>query len=305
VDGLRQLARNNRKQEELESEDASAWNAKSEGRGGRRSRPLQGRAVPENSSLYRGRSERWRNDLPWYLLIGPQGAGKTSLLDFRAGIPDQQDRPQAARDPSSGDFCDWYFAEQAVLVDTAGRFLNQSDSEIDGSAWRVLLDQLRLRRRNRPLNGVVVTVPLDTLLGGEAAVNDLAQKVRSRLQELRQRLHVEVPVYLVLSKTDRLQGFDAFFDQQSREKRASVRHHLRQGPERRRHRAAGQGIPGPAATPGRPGHPAHAPRAQPSAARILDFRTSWGASATSCACSSTRPSLATATSAPANCAAST
>ncbi|MDO9321766.1 MAG: type VI secretion system membrane subunit TssM, partial [Pseudomonas sp.] len=34
------------------------------------------------SSLYRGRSERWRNELPWYLLLGPQGCGKTSLLDF-------------------------------------------------------------------------------------------------------------------------------------------------------------------------------------------------------------------------------
>ncbi len=33
------------------------------------------------SSLYRGRSEKWRNELPWYLLIGPQGSGKTSLLD--------------------------------------------------------------------------------------------------------------------------------------------------------------------------------------------------------------------------------
>ena len=36
----------------------------------------------KSSSLYRGRSEKWRNDLPWYLLLGPQGSGKTSLLDF-------------------------------------------------------------------------------------------------------------------------------------------------------------------------------------------------------------------------------
>src|SRR5690606_29669331 len=36
----------------------------------------------KTSSLYRGRSERWRDELPWYLVIGPTGAGKTSLLDF-------------------------------------------------------------------------------------------------------------------------------------------------------------------------------------------------------------------------------
>ncbi len=218
---------NNRKQEELESEDGRERLEREE-RKDEEAKEIKARfkhalSTLKNSSLYGGRSERWRRDLPWYLVLGPQGAGKTSLIDHSGlEFPINALERKLARDPSNGDFCDFYFAEQAVLVDTAGRFLNQSDSEIDGSAWRVLLDQLRLRRRNRPLNGVVVTVPLDTLLGGEAAVNDLAQKVRSRLQELRQRLHVEVPVYLVLSKTDRLQGFDAFFDQQSREENEQV-----------------------------------------------------------------------------------
>ncbi|MBC7211674.1 MAG: type VI secretion system membrane subunit TssM, partial [Pseudomonas sp.] len=218
---------NNRKQAELESEDGRERLEREE-RKEAQAKEIKARfkhalSTLKHSSLYGGRSERWRRDLPWYLVLGPQGAGKTSLIDHSGlEFPINALERKLARDPSSGDFCDFYFAEQAVLVDTAGRFLNQSDSEIDGSAWRVLLDQLRLRRRNRPLNGVVVTVPLDTLLGGEAAVDELAQNVRSRLQELRQRLHVELPVYLVLSKTDRLQGFDAFFDQQSREENEQV-----------------------------------------------------------------------------------
>ena len=29
----------------------------------------------KTSSLYRGRSEKWRNELPWYLLLGPEGSG--------------------------------------------------------------------------------------------------------------------------------------------------------------------------------------------------------------------------------------
>ena len=28
----------------------------------------------KTSSLYRGRSDKWRNELPWYLLLGPEGS---------------------------------------------------------------------------------------------------------------------------------------------------------------------------------------------------------------------------------------
>ena len=34
------------------------------------------------SSIYKGRSQGWKNDLPWYLIIGPESSGKTSILDF-------------------------------------------------------------------------------------------------------------------------------------------------------------------------------------------------------------------------------
>lgn len=36
----------------------------------------------KTSSLYRGRSERWRNELPWYLLIGPQEAARPACWTF-------------------------------------------------------------------------------------------------------------------------------------------------------------------------------------------------------------------------------
>ena len=177
----------------------------------------------KTSSLYRGRSERWRSDLPWYLLIGPQGSGKTSLLDF-SGLEFPINRiDRLSRNSQGTRHCDWYFADHGVLIDTAGRYLTQADAEVDGSAWSLLLDLLRKRRRNRPLNGVLVTIPVETLLDNtEDELDSLARLVRVRLQEVHQKLHVDLPVYLVLSKADKLLGFDEFFDQLTREESDQV-----------------------------------------------------------------------------------
>ncbi|MBP5102224.1 type VI secretion system membrane subunit TssM [Pseudomonas protegens] len=178
----------------------------------------------KTSSLYRGRSERWRSDLPWYLLLGPQGSGKTSLLDFSGlEFPLNKMGRKLTRDTSGTRHCDWYFAEHGVLIDTAGRYLSQGAADVDASAWNTLLGLLRKRRRGRPLNGVLVTVPVEALLSvDEQELDTLAHQVRVRLQDIHQKLHVDVPVYLVLSKADQLSGFDEFFDQMSREESDQV-----------------------------------------------------------------------------------
>jgi len=178
----------------------------------------------KTSSLYRGRSERWRNELPWYLLIGPKSSGKTSLLDFSGlDFPINEIDRKLDRDADGTRHCDWYFADHGVLIDTAGRYLSQDDADVDGSAWGTLLNLLRKRRRGRPLNGVLVTLPVELLRSGDGQeLAALATTVRQRLQEVHQKLHVDVPVYLVLSKADLLLGFDEFFDQLSREESDQV-----------------------------------------------------------------------------------
>jgi len=178
----------------------------------------------KTSSLYRGRSEKWRSELPWYLLIGPQGSGKTSLLDF-SGLDfplNRSEQQRLTKDVLGTRYADWYFADHAVLIDTAGRYLTQPDAAVDGSAWETLLGLLR-RRRARPLNGVLVNLPVDQLQGGsELELENLARQTRQRLHEIHQRLNVDVPVYLVLSKSDRILGFDEFFEQLSREESDQV-----------------------------------------------------------------------------------
>ncbi|OAJ51092.1 type VI secretion system membrane subunit TssM [Pseudomonas marginalis] len=165
----------------------------------------------KTSRRYGEHSQRWRNELPWYLLIGERSSGKTSLL-AASGLQAPLDRTEAAF-PGSAAYCDWYFADEAVMVEMAGRYLDQPDPAVDGAGWSTLLGLLKAWRRTRPLNGVVVTLCVDTLL--RSSEHDLelhARHVRTRLQDIQQTLHVDVPVYLVLTQADRLAGFAEFFD---------------------------------------------------------------------------------------------
>jgi len=65
----------------------------------------------------------------------------------------------------------------------------------------------------RPLSGVVVTLSADTLASAtEYDLDHHARRVHSRLQEIQQTLHVDVPIYLVLTHADQLPGFAQYFD---------------------------------------------------------------------------------------------
>lgn len=165
----------------------------------------------KTSRRYAERSERWREELPWYLLIGEAGSGKTSLL-AASGLSFPLDRVEPTTTGPTP-YCDWYFADDAVLVDTAGRYLTQSDSAVDAAGWLKLLGLLKARRGSHPLSGVVVTVSVPTLVSSqEHDLEHHARQIHTRLQEIQQTLHVDVPIYLVLTQADQLTGFAEYFD---------------------------------------------------------------------------------------------
>ena len=100
--------------------------------------------------------------------------------------------------------CDWWFTDEAVMIDTAGRYtLQESDSAVDASAWDTFLSLLKKTRPRRPLNGVLLTVNVQDLLQQSPADRkEHAAKLRARIQELHTKLGIRPPVYVLLTKTD-------------------------------------------------------------------------------------------------------
>ncbi len=171
----------------------------------------------ENKRLYQ---------IPWYLIIGPPGAGKTTAL-VNSGLKfplAERFGVEALKGVGGTRHCDWWFTNEAVLIDTAGRYTTQdSDRERDAGAWKGFLSLLKRYRKRQPINGAMVAISIsDLLTGTESERRAHAQAVRSRLQELQSELGVRFPVYLMFTKCDLLAGFNEFFDDLGRNEREQV-----------------------------------------------------------------------------------
>jgi len=165
-------------------------------------------------------------ELPWYMIIGAPGAGKTTAL-LHSGLRFPLE-PGLGRGSIKGyggtRNCDWWFAEQAVLIDTAGRYTtHESDAVADRLGWETFLDLLRRSRPRRPLNGVLLALSAADLLQADSAQGEQqARRLRARLDELHRTLGLALPVYVLVTKCDLLPGFVEWFAGLGREEREQV-----------------------------------------------------------------------------------
>ncbi len=163
---------------------------------------------------------------PWYVIIGPPGAGKTTaLLNAGLSFPLAEGAGGAHLAGVGGTrSCDWWFTDRAVLIDTAGRYTTQdSDAGVDRAGWHAFLDLLQRTRPRQPLNGVIVAIPAGEIAGAPPAIRTAhAQAIRARIEELDARLKTDLPVYMMFTKADLIAGFTEFFDDLDVEKRGQV-----------------------------------------------------------------------------------
>lgn len=166
--------------------------------------------------------------LPWFLVLGGESSGKTSLINRT----DQHFSFTTATNASANEDIgirrrrdaidipydiDWWMSNEAILIDPDGGLLVQQDSDEEKEMlapvlWQHFVDWLGKIRTRRPLNGIVLVVDLARLVNQKPSDRKAyAGILRARLRELMEKLGTQLPVYIVLSKFDLINGFDAFF----------------------------------------------------------------------------------------------
>ena len=157
-----------------------------------------------------------RYRLPWYVLLGEEASGKSSLfpdsgLNLPLGAP-------AEPSPDSGEGVAFWFFDHGVVLDVAGEYvLGAGGGTPNERGWRHFLSLLRENRPERPLDGVVLAIPCAELAGPPeaegarlAAAAEKGAALFRRLRQAQESLGMNFPVYILVTGCERVPGFESY-----------------------------------------------------------------------------------------------
>jgi type VI secretion system protein ImpL len=154
--------------------------------------------------------------MPWFMVIGCENSGKTSLIDgseleLPIGRPEYEGFPETTK-------INWTFFDGAVVADIKGTLLlNETDFASQEKQWDYVLNLFKYYRPKRPLDGIILTIPADELIGPNQHTNEdilhRAKVIYTKLWRLQSTLGMRVPVYVIVTKSDKIPGFASLVSQ--------------------------------------------------------------------------------------------
>lgn len=146
--------------------------------------------------------------LPWILMLGPPGAGKTTAL-AQARIPSPV-APIQDRDDANASF-GWWYLNRLVVLDCGDCVPRRDAPAPQGARWAYHLRMLQRLRCREGLDGVVVALSARELLRGDReALAEQARDLRACLEQLIGLLRERFPVHVLVTHCDALYGLQAW-----------------------------------------------------------------------------------------------
>lgn len=157
-------------------------------------------------------NRQFRYQIPWFVSIGDADAGKSTLF---ASAPIHRPFADPGTLPQSGASCSWWFYDNAIVLDVAGRTLLSTGGRApQGNGWRRFIKLLQASRPQRPLDGLILSISARDLLDqgaeGSNALLQKAETLHNQLWELQKLLELNFPIYMIVTQCDALDGFPEF-----------------------------------------------------------------------------------------------
>ncbi|MES2183299.1 MAG: type VI secretion system protein [Pseudomonadota bacterium] len=156
------------------------------------------------------RAERY--SIPWIMLLN-EGDDHRQLPIAQSGVASALSSEAASAAATQG--ISWHFFDRGIVIDIKGAYLGSPDED-DGAEkpWDEFLGMCRAYRPQRPFDSVVITVPADLLLNDSADSRlELAKRAKlahRRLWLAQNRFAMRFAVYVLVTGSERLEGFGEF-----------------------------------------------------------------------------------------------
>ncbi|MCG7490842.1 type VI secretion system membrane subunit TssM [Vibrio sp. Of14-4] len=146
---------------------------------------------------------------PIYLMLGNRAAGKKQFL-FSSNAIKALDNSKTKKN----DFFEWYESDDAVYLKPDQRLVFQEVSASDSSLWTTLIAEILKSRPRKPFAGCMFFTDLEFLIiSEEEQIDYTLTALIERISSICDRTSTALPIYMVISKLDKLQGFKEYVQQ--------------------------------------------------------------------------------------------
>ncbi len=181
----------------------------------------------------------WKKDLklkdtPLIIIIGNEGAGKSSLINYsNIEYPISDSLQSYKKMHKSTNNFGLYISKNGALLDTEGNYFSQEsffnpdntdeipednldknkDFLLKKNVWNNFLSFLNTRVFHSKLNGVIVVIDVQSFLANPKEYsNDIILYLVKRVNECEKKINIKLPIYIVFSKIDLLEGMSEYWN---------------------------------------------------------------------------------------------